>query len=254
MTKANISKALLACFVQTGSVFFAHSAVAQYTSEIGVGLGGLVYKGELSPKYQFKNNRPAITAFYRRDISAPVTLRGAFMAGLLRADDGNVQGVNNAVAPLPAYRQANMKGSLYEVSAVMEYNFFDYHYRKDKVHFTPYVFVGVAGFLANTTTATNNGALPSLNRGGSMLGVAVPVGFGFKYALSNRWNLGLEAGARKVFSDQLDHIDGKSNGQTDLVGNRHDKDWYFFNGVSISYTFYKISCPPQYKDNPKLLR
>jgi hypothetical protein len=254
MTKANLFKTLLVCSVQAGSVFFAQSASAQYTSEIGLGLGGLVYKGELSPGYQFKNNRPAITAFYRRDISAPITLRGAFTAGLLRADDGNVEGVNGAVAPLPAYRQANMKGSLYEVSAVMEYNFFDYHYRKAKIHFTPYVFVGVAGFLSSTTTATDNAALPALNQKGTLLGLAVPAGFGFKYALSNRWNLGLEAGARKVFSDQIDHIDGKTQGQTDVVGNPHDQDWYFFNGVSISYTFYKISCPPQYKSNPKLLQ
>jgi hypothetical protein len=254
MSKANLSKTLLVCLAQAGSVFFAQSATAQYTSEIGIGLGGLVYKGEVSPNYQFENNRPAITAFYRRDISAPITLRGALLAGMLRASDGNVQGVTGNGAPLSAYRQANMKGDLYEASAVVEYNFFDYHYRKAKVHFTPYVFVGIAGYLANVTTATNNAALPALNQSGTMLGVSVPAGFGFKYALSNRWNLGLEAGARKVFSDKLDHIDGKSSGQTDLVGNPNDQDWYFFNGISISYTFYKINCPPQYKENPKLLR
>lgn len=254
MTKANLFKTLLVCLVQTGSVFFAHSVSAQYTSEIGVGLGGLVYKGELSPSYQFKNNRPAITAFYRKDISVPITLRGALLAGLLRADDGNVKGENGNVPPLQAYRQANVKGSLYEASAILEYNFFDYHYRKAKIHFTPYVFVGLAGFLASTTTASNNGALPALNQKGNMLGVAVPAGFGFKYALSNRWNLGLEAGARKAFTDKLDHIDGKTNRQTDIVGNPHDQDWYFFNGFTISYTFYKINCPPQYKENPKLLR
>jgi hypothetical protein len=254
MTKANLSKTLLVCLVQAGSVFFAQSATAQYTSEIGVGLGGLVYKGELSPNYQFENNRPAITAFYRKDISAPITLRGALLAGMLRAYDGNLEGINGNGAPLPAYRQANMKGDLYEASAVVEYNFFDYHYRKAKVHFTPYVFVGLAGYLANTRTATNNSALPSLNQSGTMVGVSVPAGIGFKYALSNRWNLGLEAGARKVFSDKLDHIDGKTNGQTDLVGNPNDRDWYFFNGITLSYTFYKINCPPQYKENPKLLR
>jgi opacity protein-like surface antigen len=257
MTQANFFKALLACSVQIGSVFFAQSALAQYTSEVGVGLGALSYKGELSPGYQFKNNRPALTAFYRKDISVPVTLRGGFTAGFLRADDGNVRGLNNQTPPLQVYRRANMKGSLYEVSAVLEYNFFDYHYRKAKIHFTPYVFVGVAGFLANRTTKTektDNAALLSLNKKGSMVGLAVPAGIGFKYALSTHWNLGLEVGARKVFSDRLDHIDGKTGNQNDLVGNPADQDWYFHTGLSISYTFYKINCPPQYKDNPKLLR
>ncbi|WP_044014529.1 DUF6089 family protein [Hymenobacter sp. APR13] len=254
MTKANLIKTLLICSVQVGSVFFAQTATAQYTSEVGIGLGGLNYRGELSPGYQFKNNRPALTAFYRKDISAPITLRGGLTAGLLRADDGNVKGFNGAVPPLAAYRQANMKGSLYEASAIVEYNFFDYHYRKAKVHFTPYVFIGVAGFVANTTTATANAGLPALDKKGAMLGLAVPAGFGLKYAVSTHWNLGLEVGARKAFTDQIDHIDGKTGGQNDRVGNPNDQDWYFYNGLSISYTFYKINCPPHYKDNPKLLR
>lgn len=254
MTNVNPFKALLVCLVQAGSAFFVHTANAQYTSEVGIGLGGLTYKGELSPSYRFMNNRPALNAFYRKDLSAPITLRGGLMAGLLRADDAMTQGVNGGETPLAGYRRANVKGSLYEASAVVEYNFFDYHNRKAKIRFTPYVFLGVAGFLANTTTRTSNPTLPMLNQSGTMLGVAIPAGLGFKYALSTHWNLGLEAGARKLLTDKLDHIDGKSNGQTDLLGNPNDQDWYYHAGLSISYTFYKINCPPQYKDNPRLLR
>jgi len=240
MTKVVLRSALLACFVHAGSVFFASSASAQNTSELGLGLGGLTYKGELSPNYQFKNNRPAFTVFYRKDVSAPITLRGALLGGLLRADDANVKGEGGINPPLPAYRQANMKGSLLELSGAIEYNFFDYHNRRDKVHFTPYVFVGIAGFYANTTTATTNGALATeLNKSGNMLGISIPAGIGFKYALSSRWNLGLEVGARKAFTDNLDHI----SKQSPLIANSHDQDWYFYNGVSISYTFYKIRCP-----------
>ena len=171
MTKSVLRLALLACFVQAGSVFFAPSASAQNTSELGLGLGGTVYKGELSPNYQFENNRPAFTIFYRKDVSAPITLRGALLGGLLRADDGNVKEGGNT-QPLPAYRQANMKGNLLELSGALEYNFFDYHNRRDKVHFTPYVFVGIAGFYANIETRTNNGALATeLNNKEGMLGI-----------------------------------------------------------------------------------
>lgn len=249
MTNSNLLKTLLVCLGQAGSVFFVHSLAAQTTSEVGVGIGGLNYKGELSPHYQFKNNRPALTAFYRKDISGPITLRGGLMGGLLRADDGNVKDINGTTPPLSTYRQANMKGSLLELSGAMEYNFFDYHNRKDKVHFTPYVFVGLAGFFANTQTrsATN----PQLDRKESVLSLAIPAGVGIKYAVSTHWNLGVEAGARKTFTDDLDHIDGKSRGQTDLLGNRHDQDWYFYNGISVSYTFYKIVCPDNTKPSKK---
>jgi len=250
MTNSILSKTLLVCLVQAGSVFFALSAKAQSTSEVGIGLGGLVYKGELAPSYQFRNNRPAVTAFYRKDISAPVTLRAAVMGGLLRADDANVKGVNGNTAPLPAARRANMKGNLIELSGALEYNFFDFHNRKDKVHFTPYVVVGLAAFLANTTTQSNAVGAESFNKKGSVLGLAVPAGFGLKLALSRHWNLGLEAGARKAFTDELDH----ASTQSPVLVNNHDQDWYFYNGVSISYTFYKIHCPDSYKENKQLLR
>ncbi|MCC2546116.1 DUF6089 family protein [Hymenobacter sp. BT175] len=250
MTNLILRSTLLVCLVQAGSVFFSNSASAQSTSEVGIGLGGLSYKGELSPSYQLKNNRPAITAFYRKDISAPVTLRAAVMGGLLRADDGNVRGETGTVSPLAAYRNTNMKGNLVELSWVMEYNFLNYHFRKDKIHFTPYVFVGLAGFYTKTTTTSLNPALAALNKEESLIGIAIPAGVGFKYALSQHWNLGLEIGARKLFTDELDHL----SKQNPVVVNSHDQDWYFYNGLSVSYTFYKIHCPDQYKDNPKLLK
>lgn len=223
-------------------------AQAQNTSEVGVGLGATNYRGELSPRYQFQNNRPALTAFYRKDVSVPITLRGGLTAGFLRADDGNVNGSTGAVPPLPAYRQTNTKGGLVEASAVVEYNFMDFHRRTDKVHFTPYLFGGVAVFYANTTTASNAG-LATLNRQGSMIGFAIPVGVGAKLALSPRWNLGLEVGARKALTDQLDHL----GDQSPFLVNPHDQDWYYYNGFSLSYTFYKIQCPDSYKTNKKLL-
>ena len=250
MTNSVFKTALLVCIAQAGSAFFCSSANAQNTSEIGIGLGAANYRGEISPKYQFENNRPAVTAFYRKDVSVPITLRGGITAGFLRAADDNVNGVNGNVPPLQSYRQANTKGGLLEAAAIVEYNFMDYHNRTNKVHFTPYVFVGLAGFYANTTTVDNNPVLGAAYAGkGSVLGLAIPAGVGIKYALSEHINLGLETGVRKAFTDQLDHL----GEQDQLLVNRNDQDWYYYSGISLSYTFYKILCPDQYKDNKKLL-
>lgn len=251
MTKSIFQGALLVCIMQAGSAFFCNNANAQNTSEIGIGLGATNYRGEISPDYQLQNNRPALTVFYRKDVSVPITLRGGLMAGLLRADDGNVTGENGGVPPLQNYRQANTKGSVVEASAIVEYNFMDYHYRTDKVHFTPYLFAGIAGFYANTKTVTTNPALEgAFNREGSMLGLSIPAGVGFKYALSEHINLGLEVGVRKTFTDELDHL----STQDPLLVNPHDQDWYYYSGVSLSYTFFKIRCPDQYKKNKRLLK
>jgi outer membrane protein W len=251
MTNLILRNALLVCIAQAGGAFFCAPATAQNTSEIGIGIGATNYRGEISPKYQLQNSRPAFTAFYRKDVSVPVTLRGGIMAGFLRADDGNVEGVNGGVAPLHGYRQANTKGGVLEASAVVEYNFMDYHFRTDKVHFTPYLFAGIAGFYASTTTVTNNSALESaFNRDEAMIGIAIPAGAGIKYALSQHINLGLEVGVRKTFTDELDHL----SEQDPLLVNPNDQDWYYYSGISLSYTFFKIRCPDLYKKNKRLLK
>jgi hypothetical protein len=247
MTNSALFKTLLVCTVQAGSVFFAQQVAAQNTSELGFGLGALNYKGELAPEYRLLNNRPAFSAFYRKDMSAPITLRGTATYGLLRASDFNATGENGTQLPIAAYRQTNMRGSLLDVAGTLEYNFFDFHNRRDKVRFTPYVYIGVAGFLGFTRIS---GPLPGFNQSDNVLGVAVPAGVGLKLALSRHWNLGFETGARKTFTDQLDHVAEQSK---TLVG-LYDRDWYYHSGISLSYTFYKINCPDPYKQDPKLLR
>lgn len=251
MTNTVFINALLVCVIQTGSAFFCGDACGQNTSEIGFGLGATNYRGEISPGYQFENNRPALTAFYRKDISVPLTLKGGITTGFLRAADENVMGVTGLTAPLQLFRQANTRGGIVEAAGTMEYNFLNYRSKVNKIHFTPYLFVGIGFFYANTTTVSTNAALTStFNRQGSTFGVAIPAGVGFKYALSEHLNLGLEVGARKAFTDQLDHL----GEQDPLFVNPHDQDWYYYSGVSLSYTFYKIPCPDSYKNNKKLLK
>jgi hypothetical protein len=254
MTVSWFSTALPAGLVLVGSAFFvATPALAQHTSELGIGVGATNYKGELSPQLQWQNSRPALNVFYRRDISAPVTLRGGFTLGGLRANDANVEGANGGVPPLQGYRQTRMRGTVAELSGVVEYNFLDYHLRRDqhRTHFTPYLFAGLAGYYANTKTESENAALqPSFNRSGGRVGIAIPAGAGLKFSLSEHINLGLEVGVRKTFTDQLDHL----GDQDPLYVNSHDQDWYYYSGVSVSYTFYKILCPPPYKHNKSLLR
>ncbi len=248
MTYSTSRGALLACLLQAGSAFFCLTARAQNTSELGLGLGALNYKGEVSPQYQLQNNRPALTVFYRRDVSMPVTLRGGLLVGLLRADDENVQGAGGTTPPLPAYRRTDMKGLLTEASAVLEYNFLNYRDRRDYRHFTPYGFVGIAGFFTSTSTRTRNAALQGdFARSDSQFGLAVPIGVGLKYALSDFINVGLEVGARKTFTDRLDQL----HDQTPLLVNEHDQDWYYYSGLTISYTFYKINCPDPVKAKNK---
>lgn len=249
-----ISYALPASLLLAGSAFFFATPVfAQHTSEVGIGVGATNYKGEVSPQFQWQNSRPALTVFYRRDISAPVTLRASLTAGFLRATDANVEGATGGVPPLQSYRQLSLKGGLVEAAGVVEYNFLDYHNRKEqhRFHLSPYLFAGLGLYYVNTTVRSANVDLqPAFDRQGGKVGLAIPAGAGLKVALNEYFNLGLEMGVRKTFTDQFDH----TGDQTPLLVNSHDQDWYYYSGVSLSYTFYKILCPPPYKNNKRLLK
>jgi hypothetical protein len=245
-----IRLALLIC-IQIGSVFFIDTAKAQTTSELGIGIGGINYKGEIAPKYRFGNNKPAVMLFYRRDISNPLTIRGSIIVGSTGAKDKDVN------LPLNQFRQARMSGTLIEAAAGFEYNFLDFYDVRRHTRWTPYYFLNIAGYYLTETTESNQtavvpgGDVATQVKGqgkNSFMSIAIPTGFGIKYALSHHWNLGVEVGARKIFTDNFDNLSEKTPSRA-LV-NIYDTDWYFFNGLTLSYTFYRLDCPKVYQKRP----
>lgn len=255
MTLRIFKQELLICaLLQIGSLFFTQSVFGQSpvtTSEIGFGIGGANYKGELSPNYRFLNNQPAITAFYRKDISSPITLKGGIMLSHRIIDD-NTFSDEAYDLPLHNWRQAEARMSFAELSLVGEYNFLDFYDLSQKPRVSPYFFAGVAGLVYNIKVTTENPDLQTTLHKPfeTNVAVSIPFGVGVKYALNKHWNLGLEFGARKLIMDRLDNvfeIDGKR------VANPFDNDWYYYNGISLSYTIYRINCPPPYKNKPGIL-
>lgn len=248
-------KQLLCIYIilQVLSAFFSLNASAQNpvtTSEIGVGIGGVNYLGELAPYYKFANNQPALTAFYRRDIMQPLTVRGGVMVSHRILDDNTI-GDHSFNQPLPNYRQSELKLTLAELSLALEYNFLDYYDLSQSIRVSPYFFAGVAGLVYSHELETASDAVsPAVKPFDTKLTFSIPFGVGVKYALSKHWNLGLEFGGRKMFNDKIDYLsdsDGKH------IANPYDNDWYFYNGISISYTIYQVNCPPTYKNQPGLL-
>lgn len=249
-------KSLLICSFQIGSVFFTLGVTAQSanykTSELGVGVGGASYKGEIAPNYRFLNNRPAFTVFYKKDVSQPLVLRAGLTLGLMRAHDEDVK------RPLNQLRRADMVTNLAELSAGIDYNFLNYYDQRRHIRWTPYFFLGAAVANYNNKVVLQNNVIKPFE---NSFVLSIPMGIGLKYALSRHWNLGLEAAARKTLfraGDKIDYLKNKnheSNPPNELpYTNPYDNDWYFYNGISISYTFYKLICPEVYKKNKDLLR
>ncbi|MBY0427213.1 MAG: hypothetical protein K2Q22_16380 [Cytophagales bacterium] len=204
--------------------FITFCANAQY-HEIGLSVGALNYKGELSPEVHPFNYRPGMNLFYRYNFNPDIAWKNSLMVGQIAGDDRLWN------LPLNKYRDARFASILVEIASMVEYNFFSYRKAKGGEKFTVYLTGGLAAYFYET-------------RVGSPVMPALPVGVGFKYAFLKQFNLGFEFGSRFLFSDLLDKTNDSNN--TSRPGNPNDVDMYLYNGVWVSYTFYEVNCPGHY--------
>lgn len=204
--------------------------------DIGLGLGAANYTGELERSYNLLNHRPGGWAFYRYNLNHAISFRGSLSIGWLSGSD---QPKLDAFA---RERSQAFDVTLGELAATFEYNFLDYKNPKARIRWSPYFFGGLALFrssgYARNERATDYSAIQA----------AIPVGIGFKYRLTPYLTLGYEWGARKTFFDYIDNVGAylpeETGGIKDFqYGNIHQKDWYYFTGFTLSYTFWNIPCP-----------
>ncbi len=199
--------------------------------EIGGGLGFTNVTGDITKGFEFAEIGFAGQAFVRYNLSNVVSARATGMVGLIHGADET-----NPIDPFAKKRDKDFRRFVLEASGVIEYNFLDYKERKSIVNWSPYFFAGFGLFAysAKPESSTYSRIQP-----------VIPFGVGFKYRLDKQWNLEFEFGARKTFFDHLDSVSDVPNPNKlePRYGNELDSDWYYFTGISVSYTFYSIPCP-----------
>ena len=215
-------------------------ANAQF-SEIGFGVGTLTYNGDLHQKFSYNAPSLGVTGYYKNNFSDVLSLRLGVTLGQLKGND------TEKYDELSKNRNASFSSFLYEGAATLEYNFLDYKSGKGAVNFSPYLFfgLGLVGQSGSLKYPSPSGGQEIEVDYSNKIMFALPFGLGVKYSLSPAWDLNFEFGARKVFSDKLDNITRRENVNTKhyVNGSGETDDWYFFTGVSISYSFYRIVCP-----------
>ena len=192
----------------------------------------MLYKGDLVAGINPAFARPAGGLLVRWNGSNAAAVKVSALYGTLHADDARS---NDRYA-----KQRNLKftSQLLELSLQGEYNFLNYRNAAERQGWSPYLFLGV-GYYRFSPQDAPNAKLPY-----STQGVSIPFGVGLKWVLRYQWNMGLEFGARKTFSDYLDGLGGEEPVPVRLAnGNPYANDMYFFTGLTISYTFYGTSCP-----------
>jgi hypothetical protein len=220
--------------------------------EVGLGLGGATYTGDIIRKLDPTQVGIQGTLFGRRNFDNAWSLRGGISVARLNAADSI-----SPIDPVAFMRNAHFRGTMLEVSAIMEFHFLDYMAHQSITGFSPFGFFGLGYgiFLANGQGHQGDPTDNSYS-GGSPV---IPFGLGVKYKLKDRVLVSLEGGARATFSDALDKIGNEGiyyprfirdpasgrqvvnpNGLN--FGNNSDRDWYYFLGVTISYSFHQVKC------------
>lgn len=197
--------------------------------EVGGSLGAANYTGDVSPQFELRNFRPGGDLFVRYNLKSGFSFRAQVLgAGLAAAD-------RNADNQFQQLRDWSFRTFLAEGSLLTEFNFLDYKESRKALNWTPYVFggVGYTLFWPNPKTASYSNST-----------LVLPFGLGVKYQFKRPWSVGLEFGARKTFTDYLDNY-GEEEISLDKYANGNPalKDMYYYLGIRLSYTFYKIVCP-----------
>ena len=197
--------------------------------EIGASGGAFNYKGDLATQVNPRFFRPAGNLFFRYNLNKAVTFRTSVSAGQITAAD------RYASDPFQEQRDLSFRTRILELNVTTEYNFLDFQERRYALNWTPYLFGGV-GYMAFN---------PSPKMGSyKTSGVVLPFGVGVKYQIRRPWSVGVELGARKTFSDYLDNLGDTQPSKLKLdQGDPSTKDMYYYLGLTISYTFYKLTCP-----------
>lgn len=198
--------------------------------EVGGSLGGMLYKGELSPNLNPRFYRPGGSVFFRYNASQSFSVRASIAVGGVSADD------KYASDPLQKARGTYFRNTIEEASVDLQYNFRDYKQLRKVKNWTPYVFggLGMAKYGKIGYPSNENGFTSKL---------IFPLGVGVKYEFKRPWSVGFEFGTRFTMTDYIDGF-GFNNGSTDKYAQgTPQKDQYTYTGITLSYTFYKLVCP-----------
>jgi hypothetical protein len=240
--------------VLTAVLFLQGLWVCAQQYEVGMGLGAGTYTGDIIRRLDPTQLGIQGTLFGRRNFDNAWSLRAGLSVSRLNAADSI-----RPIDPVALVRDAYFTGTMVEASATMEFHFLDYMNHQSPSRFSPFGFfgLGVATFFGNGQAYAADPQPGSYRVSSAIL----PFGMGIKYKLRDRLLLSIEGGAKATFSDFLDKIGDDPNAiprfRTDPgtgnptvdpnsinFGNRSDRDWYYFLGVTISYSFHQIKCYP----------
>ena len=265
LSQRNRTLLILAVFIA-----FGFNATAQYKENTEIGLLGGVsyYLGDLNTTHFFQPS-PAAGLVIRKNIDERFSYKAEALYLTLQSDE------RDSKDTIAFNRGLHFRSSVFELSGQLEFNFLPYESGNPLYTWTPFIYTGVSIFNFNPQAENTNGEWVNLQelgtegqestmhperKGYSLIQFAIPMGGGVKIAVNKSFNIILEYGARKTFTDYLDDVsttfvggngdpypldmDPIAVAMSDPLGthskdvergNPDKKDWYSFAGITLSF-------------------
>ncbi len=182
------------------------------TGEFGVTAGAAHYFGDLNNRANINRPKIALGAFFRRQFGNYISAR--IMGHYAKLGYSDMYSKNE----YQKSRNLSFNTDIFELAIVGDFNFFKFIPTDPRHSFTPYASLGV-GFMTYDPYAYYNNEkvyLRPLNTEGETFyqgrksygttALVVPVGFGVKYAISDKVNLSFEVNYRFTTTDYLDDV------------------------------------------------
>lgn len=216
------------------SVFFMQNTNAQIY-EVGIFAGGSNFIGDVGATNYISPNQLAVGGIFKWNRSP----RHSYRLSVIFSDLEGVDGKSDD--PRRIQRGYKFNTSILEISAGMEFTFWDFDLHTSGIKGTPYLYTGVSVANHDNYYFTQNGQYTSEDT--SSWAYGIPMVLGYKTNISNHLVLGVEIGARYTFSDELDGSVPDNELREQLsFGNTNSNDWYVFSGFTLTYTFGRRPC------------
>lgn len=179
------------------------------------------YQGDLQDKrFTFNQSHLAGGIGLSYDITDHFSLSTNFMLGKVSADDKYGKNRTRNLNFFSGITEGNLEVQ-YFITPLLQHSLTPYLFTGIAVyHFNPYTFdtVGKKYYL-NPLSTEGEGFVPGV-KNYNLTQMAIPIGAGVKLSLSDKINVGLEVGFRKLFTDYLDDVSTTYVDENLLLANR----------------------------------
>ncbi|WP_426486380.1 DUF6089 family protein [Flavobacterium sp. 2] len=213
--------------------FFPFITLNAQINEIGVFLGGSNFVGDVGSTTYINPDKLAFGVLYKWNKSPRHAYRFSYTQSTVAGNDLDSDETGRSK------RGYRFRNNIKELSAGLEFNFFDFNLHDYHTKFTPYIYSGLSYFFYDDLYISGG----ETRKYKTSSSIAIPMTFGIKSNVTPHFIIGAEVGARYTFTDNIDGSNPSSSNFSNLrFGNLNNNDWYVFSGITLTYTFGQKPC------------